>query len=1490
MNMKENRIECNATIRGRALRWLLLTLCLLLLVGGAAMATCDYTDDTGEHHDETHQLILAEDVHQATCTTQGNNAYWQCSKCGKYFSDQSGSAEITDLNTMSIPVDPSAHPSLSHVQAVSATCTTTGNIEYWHCSQCGAYFADAGATQVIQQQDTVTPVNASAHPSLTNVPAVSAKCDAPGHIEYWHCDQCGKYFSDAGSTEIAGSDLQTTVPHNLVKTEATSKTCTTQGNIAYWHCSSCNKYFSDEQGTTEIAADSWVIPASHTLEHVVASTGNCQTEGNVEYWHCTACGENFSDANGTNPIDKTSTGLGNHTPVKTDAKAATCTEPGNIEYWQCSVCKKYFSDDTCAQDKEITQESTVVAALDHDWDVENAVVTQQFPCMEGTKTFTCKRDNTHTKTEPVAPTAEHTWVAGEVTKAATTTEEGAQTYTCSVCGTSESRVLPVIATYAVTFYNEDGVTPLAEAKRYEANTPVESIEIPAAPEKASFLFVKWVSIADGASDIAPVTADAGYKPVYESLTRTSADGLYTYVLNPEKTEATIIAWNGANDGITPISVPQQLDGVNVVAIGDGVFQGRFTDPNLPAIVVIPAGVRTIGNNAFAENPMLAALYLPDTLEAVGENIILNDTGLSFLVLTCTQATTLNPANVFIHNVNREGVDTPVTVTLPMNVTDITVTANPLNGNVGNLTIACPFTVQAGHGVSVEGGTILNNNAALTNYGSVSVYGTFNNNSPLYNLGALANAGAFNNASSVFSCYAGATVSGGISGNAVVTAHSYSSETKKCAVCGAELPSLKVKYSGHDADKVYDKTTKSNLKASDFAIEDTHGMDLRIVTSGDNTFSATYDNYNAGKRTISVTLTLEGNDAALYGSKVKTSVSGNITPKEITITPFENNVKINPKRADGTQDKTIRQKKVFGTSDPDSYHGTASGLWDKDKIEGKLTREPGEGVGQYRVLKGTLTTKIGVKVSSNSDKYVYNDDPGNYTINVLEGYFVIEPKSINASDMGLATIGNQRYTGEAVKPAITLSYGKTTLVEGKDFKAEFTNNVQPGTATVKLTGIGNYTGTREATFRILNIASAASGSGGSSGGSSYSYSGFDDGEGDDEEDEDEEETESEGTLILGGNDYGTILFDHAGRPYSFVQYEEELPLPDDAVPNAIPDMQLTIVADPLYDEETGETIMLGDTEREKYDTLHLRLTTSLVQTLTGMGYTELVYELENADLHIPLAALLAEIPLEETPEAEVISVIEGEIDESGEIGEDVEELEMDLAPQVLKVDAYDICIEQVEVAELTERETGILQSYEPKVPGYRVRVRAVIDGEEGETSLDMPVATTEEGETLVELPPADKLPEGTYPIGLVLRVLPMDEVYTEQVAGEDPEIDSIIIEHPDEEEEETYQLQGVDAVFISDIETPEDKDIVDVAPAVFHDIDGMLYAGYSVNADGIYCAGTALPEGMVSTFISSEPEGDSEEEFVDMFSTPANTLSGIGTTFTLDENGNPVVEN
>ena len=52
--------------------------------------------------------------------------------------------------------DPKNHTGIKHIPAKAATKTTTGNIEYWYCEDCGKYFADAAATKEIKQADTVT--------------------------------------------------------------------------------------------------------------------------------------------------------------------------------------------------------------------------------------------------------------------------------------------------------------------------------------------------------------------------------------------------------------------------------------------------------------------------------------------------------------------------------------------------------------------------------------------------------------------------------------------------------------------------------------------------------------------------------------------------------------------------------------------------------------------------------------------------------------------------------------------------------------------------------------------------------------------------------------------------------------------------------------------------------------------------------------------------------------------------------------------------------------------------------------------------------------------------------------------------------------------------------------------------------------------------------------------------------------------------------------
>jgi hypothetical protein len=70
------------------------------------------------------------------------------------------------------------------------------------------------------------------------------------------------------------------------------------------------------------------------------------------------------------------------------------------------------------------------------------------------------------------------------------------------------------------------------------------------------------------------------------------------------------------------------------------------------------------------------------------------------------------------------------------------------------------------------------------------------------------------------------------------------------------------------------------------------------------------------------------------------------------------------------------------------------------------------------------------------------------------------------------IANQTYTGSAITPTITVKYGATTLVLNTDYTISYSNNINVGTATVTITGIGNYNNTASTTFTISNGGSGA----------------------------------------------------------------------------------------------------------------------------------------------------------------------------------------------------------------------------------------------------------------------------------------------------------------------------------------------------------------------------------------------------------------------------------
>lgn len=75
------------------------------------------------------------------------------------------------------------------VPAKEATCTENGNTAYWYCDKCEEYFSDADATTVILQEHTV--IDATGHTPVVDE-AVPPTYNSTGLTEGKHCLTCGE--------------------------------------------------------------------------------------------------------------------------------------------------------------------------------------------------------------------------------------------------------------------------------------------------------------------------------------------------------------------------------------------------------------------------------------------------------------------------------------------------------------------------------------------------------------------------------------------------------------------------------------------------------------------------------------------------------------------------------------------------------------------------------------------------------------------------------------------------------------------------------------------------------------------------------------------------------------------------------------------------------------------------------------------------------------------------------------------------------------------------------------------------------------------------------------------------------------------------------------------------------------------------------------------------------------------------------------------------
>lgn len=152
-----------------------------------------------------------------------------------------------------------------------------------------------------------------------------------------------------------------------------------------------------------------------------------------------------------------------------------------------------------------------------------------------------------------------------------------------------------------------------------------------------------------------------------------------------------------------------------------------------------------------------------------------------------------------------------------------------------------------------------------------------------------------------------------------------------------------------------------------------------------------------------------------------------------------------------------------------YSGTYDGI-----SHGITVTAPTGAVVKYGTSSGSCTAASSPTRSDVGTTTVYYQiTKSNY--NTVNGSAQIAITAKSLTD-GMATIapGPHVYTGNAIKPAVQVKDGSTTLTEGTDYTVSYADNVNKGTAAVTVTGKGNYTGTVNKTFQIdaRSIDSAA----------------------------------------------------------------------------------------------------------------------------------------------------------------------------------------------------------------------------------------------------------------------------------------------------------------------------------------------------------------------------------------------------------------------------------
>ena len=133
----------------------------------------------------------------------------------------------------------------------------------------------------------------------------------------------------------------------------------------------------------------------------------------------------------------------------------------------------------------------------------------------------------------------------------------------------------------------------------------------------------------------------------------------------------------------------------------------------------------------------------------------------------------------------------------------------------------------------------------------------------------------------------------------------------------------------------------------------------------------------------------------------------------------------------------------------AYDGKAKKPGVTVKLNGKTLKN-----GTDYTVSYSNNTKVGTATVKITGK-------GNYTGSVSKTYSIKN----NFKKATVSGISTKAFTGKNITQSITVKYNGKTLKNGTDYTVSYSNNKSIGTATVKITGKGSYTGTITKTFKI-----------------------------------------------------------------------------------------------------------------------------------------------------------------------------------------------------------------------------------------------------------------------------------------------------------------------------------------------------------------------------------------------------------------------------------------